>query len=151
MQAIKTIYNGVKYRSKLEARWSVFFDLYGLKYEYEPKTFRLNNGKLYCPDFILLDFDCYVEVKPLRPLTEIELSKLHNFELKIVLIKGAPLDCTWQLLHDKIFAPFMPCYPHFDRDKYWRWWYAEDAEDYPRGGKYERCAEIARYYDFFKF
>jgi len=30
------MYNGVQYRSRLEARWAAFFDLAGWKHEYEP-------------------------------------------------------------------------------------------------------------------
>lgn len=31
-----TMYNGVQYRSRLEARWAAFFDLIGWQHEYEP-------------------------------------------------------------------------------------------------------------------
>ena len=31
-----TKYNGVEFRSRLEAKWACFFDLAGLKWEYEP-------------------------------------------------------------------------------------------------------------------
>lgn len=31
-----TMYNGVQYRSRLEARWAAFFDLVGWTHEYEP-------------------------------------------------------------------------------------------------------------------
>ncbi len=34
MQAIETIYNGERFRSRLEARWAVFFDTLGVKYLY---------------------------------------------------------------------------------------------------------------------
>jgi len=39
------------FQSKLEARWAVFFDQIGLKWSYEPKEFKLSNGKKYTPDF----------------------------------------------------------------------------------------------------
>lgn len=50
-QAIDTYYNGYKFRSRLEARWAVFFDALGVKYEYEPDGFKLPSGKCYLPDF----------------------------------------------------------------------------------------------------
>ena len=53
MKAIDTIYNGYKFRSRLEARWAVFFDAAGIKYEYEPEGFDLGGGCLYLPDFYL--------------------------------------------------------------------------------------------------
>jgi hypothetical protein len=36
VKAHPTMYNGVQYRSRLEARWAAFFDLIGWKHEYEP-------------------------------------------------------------------------------------------------------------------
>ena len=36
IKAHPTKYNGVQYRSRLEARWAAFFDLIGWKHEYEP-------------------------------------------------------------------------------------------------------------------
>lgn len=46
--AIPTMYNGVQFRSRLEARWAAFFDLCGWRWEYEP--FDLNG---WIPDFIV--------------------------------------------------------------------------------------------------
>jgi hypothetical protein len=65
IKAIETIYNGYRFRSRLEARWAVFFDALGVDYEYEPEGFELSCGR-YLPDFFLKDFDVYVEVKPFR-------------------------------------------------------------------------------------
>lgn len=51
MKPIETIYNGYRFRSRLEARWAVFFDTLGVDYEYEPEGFNLGNGVYYLPDF----------------------------------------------------------------------------------------------------
>lgn len=51
MQAIQTQYKGYAFRSRLEARWAFFFDRIGLKYEYEPEGFVLDDGTYYLPDF----------------------------------------------------------------------------------------------------
>jgi len=71
IKAIDTVYNGYKFRSRLEARWAVFFDSLGIKYEYEQEGFDLGeNAKLmfgnsiYLPDFFLPEMDVFVEVKP---------------------------------------------------------------------------------------
>ena len=40
-KAIETIYNGFRFRSRLEARWAVFFDNLSVKYRYEPEGFDL--------------------------------------------------------------------------------------------------------------
>ncbi len=61
---IPTMYDGVQYRSRLEARWARMFDLMGWKHQYEP--FDLNG---WIPDFLLLAEggrkDVLVEVKPI--------------------------------------------------------------------------------------
>lgn len=51
INAIETEYNGYKFRSRLEAKWAVFFDALGIDYEYEPEGFELQSGKKYLPDF----------------------------------------------------------------------------------------------------
>lgn len=51
MKPIETIYNGYRFRSRLEARWAVFFDALGVEYEYEPEGFDLGDGMYYLPDF----------------------------------------------------------------------------------------------------
>lgn len=48
---IETTWRGYKFRSRLEARWAVFFDSLGLKWEYEPEGFELGDGLRYLPDF----------------------------------------------------------------------------------------------------
>ena len=63
IKAIETQYKGYKFRSRLEAKWAVFFDEAKIKYEYEPEGYEDENGKRYLPDFYLPDFDVYVEVK----------------------------------------------------------------------------------------
>jgi hypothetical protein len=66
MKAIETRYNGHRFRSRLEARWAVFFDRLGVEWEYEPEGFELKDGTKYLPDFYLPKFEggCWVEVKP---------------------------------------------------------------------------------------
>ena len=66
IKAIETVYNGYRFRSRLEARWAVFFDACLIKYHYEPEGFRLYDGTFYLPDFYLDDFNIYVEIKPLN-------------------------------------------------------------------------------------
>lgn len=39
--AIPTTYKGVTFRSKLEARWAVFFDTLGIEWEYEPQGYKI--------------------------------------------------------------------------------------------------------------
>ena len=64
IKPIETVYNGYRFRSRLEARWAVFFDAAGIEYQYEPEGFVLSNGEYYLPDFYLPDMRAYVEIKP---------------------------------------------------------------------------------------
>lgn len=64
IKPIETVYNGYRFRSRLEARWAVFFDSAGIKYQYEPEGFELEDGTRYLPDFYLPDQNVFVEVKP---------------------------------------------------------------------------------------
>lgn len=66
LKAIETIYNGYRFRSRLEARWAVFFDTLGIKYEYEMEGYDLD-GEWYLPDFWLPELDCWIEIKGKEP------------------------------------------------------------------------------------
>ena len=69
MKSIQTEYKGYLFRSRLEARWAVFFDASGVRWEYEPEGYDLGDGIYYLPDFLLHGVDgrdggdLYVEVK----------------------------------------------------------------------------------------
>ncbi len=69
-KAIETRYKGYRFRSRLEARWAVFFDTAGIDYEYEKEGFDLDDSGWYLPDFWLPNTTvhgisgCWVEVKP---------------------------------------------------------------------------------------
>ena len=50
--ALETRYEGHRFRSRLEARWAVFFDALGVRYHYEPQGYGLGGGLgSYLPDF----------------------------------------------------------------------------------------------------
>ena len=67
IKPIETVYNGYRFRSRLEARWAVFFDAMKIKYEYEPQGYKANDfeGKTYCylPDFYFPESEYFGEVK----------------------------------------------------------------------------------------
>ncbi len=74
LNPLQTEYKGYLFRSRLEARWAVFFDTLGVKWEYESEGYDLGDGIHYLPDFLLhgvtIDHalykencDIYVEVK----------------------------------------------------------------------------------------
>jgi hypothetical protein len=65
---IETIYNGYRFRSRLEARWAVFFDNLDIQYEYEKDGYDLGNEGWYLPDFYLPNMrsGMFIEVKPME-------------------------------------------------------------------------------------
>lgn len=74
VKAIQTTYKGYKFRSRLEARYAVFFDVIGFRWEYEPEGYDLGEHGNYLPDFYLPDFNCWIEIKGTHPSKE-ELKK----------------------------------------------------------------------------
>jgi hypothetical protein len=52
IQAIETVYKGYKFRSRLEARWAVFFDALKINWIYEAEGYQTKDGSdKYLPDF----------------------------------------------------------------------------------------------------
>lgn len=66
MKPIETRYKGYRFRSRLEARWAVFFDALGVRWEYEKEGYDLD-GVLYLPDFWLPELKCFIEIKGQEP------------------------------------------------------------------------------------
>jgi hypothetical protein len=62
IKPIETRYKGHRFRSRLEARWAVFFDHLGIDWLYEPEGFMIGSQP-YLPDFWLPKWRCWVEVK----------------------------------------------------------------------------------------
>lgn len=77
IKPIETHYKGYRFRSRLEARWAVFFDAIGIRYLYEPEGFRLSDGTLYLPDFYLPESKAFFEVKGV--MNEIDMHKIEQF------------------------------------------------------------------------
>lgn len=83
MKPIETEYKGYRFRSRLEARWAIFFDACGVDWEYEPEGYDLGDGLYYLPDFLLHGVDgrdggdLYVEVK--GQMTDLDALKINRF------------------------------------------------------------------------
>ena len=92
IRAIETQYKGYRFRSRLEARWAVFFDALGIQWEYETEGFDLGEAGWYLPDFWLPELDMYIEIKGVIP-TEEEIGKCEAVRSglgAIVLFAGLP-------------------------------------------------------------
>lgn len=86
IDSLPSYWRGTTFRSRTEARWAVFFDAIGLRWEYEPEGFRLQDGTWYLPDFWLPDMECWAEVKGAGPTAE-ERSKVE------MLVEGSGHEC----------------------------------------------------------
>ncbi len=91
LQAIETTYHGYKCRSRLEARWIVFFEAMKYRFEYEPEGFEFHTSfplhlrevfkgytpkpTRYLPDFWLPQVEMWAEVKPCK-FNAAELAKV---------------------------------------------------------------------------
>ena len=84
IKAHPTMYNGIMFRSRLEATWAAYFDLMRWEWEYEPIDL-----VGWVPDFYV-KFPCrhsecngyhelYVEVKPFRSVKEFERTSAARF------------------------------------------------------------------------
>lgn len=92
IQAIQTTYKGFRFRSRLEARWAVFLDELGADWTYEPEGFDLE-GTWYLPDFLVKDWNVWVEVKGTVP-TDDEKAKCRLLAAasgkRVLLVAGEP-------------------------------------------------------------
>lgn len=93
---IPTKYKGWNFRSRLEARWAIYFDGLEIPYIYEPEGVPLWGGLgVYLPDFYLPKHHggVYAEVKP-NEFTEEELKKCRMLcrmsKKAVILLDGAP-------------------------------------------------------------
>lgn len=102
MKVIETEYKGYRFRSRLEAKWAVFFDACGVEWEYEPEGYDLGDGIRYLPDFLLhgVTFnhankqekcDLYVEVKGKMTAFDAEkIRRFHEAGMPILVVGGIP-------------------------------------------------------------
>jgi len=96
--SIETSYRGYTFRSRLEARWAVFFDSMGISFSYENHPVHTSLGA-YLPDFLLAlpnGTRVIVEVKPLGMWGGPEIRKVEEASEQIahegVVSNGDPLD-----------------------------------------------------------
>jgi hypothetical protein len=87
IKPIETVYNGYHFRSRLEARWAVFFDAIGWEYQYEAEGFTDGKTK-YLPDFYMPITESFIEIKPLQP-SEQEIKKA------LMISKGRYVEIYW--------------------------------------------------------
>jgi hypothetical protein len=107
LQAIETRYKGYLMRSRLEAKYGVFFDTLNIDWEYEINGFNLHEAGYYLPDFWLPKLECWIEIKGQAP-TEAEKLKaaaLARFgKNDVYLYVGMPGGATGAFWYTGVFA-----------------------------------------------
>jgi hypothetical protein len=88
IQAIETRYRGWRFRSRLEARWAVFFESMEMDFHYESEGFLLQSGLRYLPDFFLPVINMWAEAKPFVATPE-ERRKAEG------LVRESQMGCLW--------------------------------------------------------
>lgn len=97
IKAIETEYAGCRFRSRLEARWAVFFDALGVEWEHEPEGFQTSAGN-YLPDFRVTNYDSWYrtlwfEVKPPSAPTDIRHDVFpKEVGYPLIVVRGLPMD-----------------------------------------------------------
>jgi len=56
-------YKDQGFRSSWEVKYAEHLDQNGIKWEFEPRRFKLSNEKVYSPDFYLPETDEFIEIK----------------------------------------------------------------------------------------
>ena len=117
IKPIETIYHGYRFRSRLEARWAVFFGSLGVKYEYEPEGFKLPDGSMYLPDFRVMchasrgqdckPFPLYIEVKGVMDEASAKKIKAFSYEQALLIVGNIP---TIQYADDISDSRVLDCY-----------------------------------------
>lgn len=127
LRAIETVYNGYRFRSRLEARWAVFLDALKIPYDYEREGFDLG-GTWYLPDFLLLRPRprVWLEIKPELPESDDErkalLKKMYELSRRskqhVVVVFGKPFPGEYKIMFagylsesDELVIPLLGRHP----------------------------------------
>jgi hypothetical protein len=123
IKPIETVYKGYRFRSRLEARFAVFFDHLGINWDYEKEGYILPDGASYLPDFWLPDQDCFIEIKGTSPTRE------ESDKCRLLALSTGK---SSYLFHTNIWIPSVD-------DAYDE--YYDEEEIYPKGTKLKGALE----------
>jgi hypothetical protein len=115
IKPIETKYKGYKFRSRLEARWAVFFDAVGIEWEYETEGYQFDDGTKYLPDFYLPESKQFFEVKGI--MTETDMQKIKKL-----------ISCGKDVAIGYSDYTFQACSAYFDDDKLTDVFYLDDKD-----------------------
>jgi len=118
IQPIAVTFNGIRFRSVLEADWAATFTALGIYYQYEPEPVRLESGAVYDCDFYLPTMRTFCEAKgphnerleKVRELAAVLAANefLPN-EKQVIILRPAGPDggAVWESAHRGAPAPLI--------------------------------------------
>ena len=157
MTAIETEYNGILFRSRLEARWAILFDALNLKYVYEPECFILSNNQKYTPDFYIENKDLYIEVKPnfewLDNKYHFKRYELFGKNKKLLVLSSSFPDFSVNSIfgygeHNYYNIVFIPNHPKYG--DFWHTAYELGSLEDEFNNEYQKEINVVKQYRFYK-
>lgn len=135
--SIETQYAGCRFRSRIEARWAVYLDIVGVKWEYEPEGFKTPAG-WYLPDFRVGESgDMYpggwVEIKGSSVVSDYDLDRCKCLGAIILTgdIPRTEQEFTWLSYENRV-----------DGSGEWVRWRQDEA--YPPFKVHQHALDVAR-------
>lgn len=101
IKPIQTAYKNHLFRSRIEARWAVYFDVIGINWVYEKEGYDLGDGLYYLPDFWLPQVEMWAEVKPGKfSLLELEKAKrlVKGTGFSLIMLEGPPACRSYEVV-----------------------------------------------------
>lgn len=92
-ELMPTSFRGVTYRTRIEARWAVFFDRLGVTFHYKPEKLELPDRQCCTPTFYVHEFEAYIWVFASSSEILIEES-----ELAFKLFKSEQVNHVWLIM-----------------------------------------------------
>jgi hypothetical protein len=105
IKPIETLYDGCRFRSRLEARWAVLLNAIGAGWEYEPEGFKLGEAGRYLPDFLVknvLPGPFWLEIK--RERDDFQRAEIKAYALvagtniPLLMLAGHPETIGWGIV-----------------------------------------------------
>jgi hypothetical protein len=117
IKPIETAYNGYRFRSRLEARWAMFFEKLGIDYRYETEGYEFNGIK-YLPDFYLPTFEngCFAEVKHIGGDFSKAIAFAEFFNVRLWICEDVPNVAIYKFINGDKGNPSFYCgIPNFSQ------------------------------------
>jgi hypothetical protein len=87
------LYKGARLRSRLAARWAVFFETLGCAWHYETRGFVREDGTAYLPDFYIVEWGHWLTISSHPPASpDLALgAEFCQAVAPLLLVAGAPV------------------------------------------------------------